>query len=101
MTGKTNLSIGTELATLAAKQAHAAERSLSRLHQPDKAVHETRKAIRRVRCTLALGDKASGSRFEKIDAEPSRIAKSLSRSRDVHIAIGVARGLAVKNDALL
>jgi hypothetical protein len=101
MTGKSDSSIGSELATLAAKQSRAAERSLSRLHDPDRAVHETRKAIRRIRCTLALGEKAFGSDFEKIDTELSRIAKSLSRLRDAHVVISVARGLAIENDAPL
>jgi CHAD domain-containing protein len=99
MTGKIDRLIGKELATLAAKQAHAAERSLSRLHDPDKAIHETRKAIRRIRCTIALGETAFGSDFVKIDSELSRIAKGLSRLRDAHVVIGIATGLALQNDA--
>jgi hypothetical protein len=70
--------------------AHIAT-ALGRRTHPHRSVHEARKGIRRLRSVLAFGAKRFGAGGEKIDRALQRLGRGLSRLRDAHVALELAR----------
>jgi CHAD domain-containing protein len=87
-------SLGLELAEVASRQAHEVRRALEKKRDRHLAVHEARKAIRRLRGTLDLGLKVFGANFEAIDKSLNRLADSLSPLRDAQVVVETASKLA-------
>lgn len=67
------------------------EAALSRSRSRHRGVHEARKAIRRLRALLGLGDDIFGAAGEAIDEQLSRVGKSLSTLRDAQVVVDTTR----------
>ena len=61
-------------------------------------VHEARKAIRRLRALLALGERVFGDAGEALDAALSRLGDGLSALRDAQVAVDVTRRVERRKD---
>ena len=85
---------GVALAAIAAGYADEALRALGRARDRDKAVHRARKAIRKLRCALALGGASLGSDLPAIDMELKTLVTGLSVLRDACVVVQTARHLA-------
>jgi CHAD domain-containing protein len=85
---------GLELAEVASRQAHEVRRALEKKRDRHLAVHEARKAIRRLRGTLDLGRKVFGAPFDAIDKSLDRLAEGLSPLRDAQVVVETASALA-------
>jgi len=80
--------LGGALHEFAVDQLDAARASLAQAAEhPHRAVHETRKAIRRCRATIALVGEAVGDELLALDQSIRAIGKRLSRLRDAHVAV--------------
>jgi CHAD domain-containing protein len=93
MTNRTSSALGLALASHMAAQARVAMRALNQAQDRHRAVHEARKAIRRIRSGLALAGKTVGTQLAPIDTELRRLAKGLSRLRDAHVIVAAAKQL--------
>jgi len=87
-------SLGLELAAVASRQAHEVRRALEKKRDRHLAVHAARKAIRRLRGTLALGRDVFGAEFAAIDRSLDRLADGLSALRDAQVVVETAAKLA-------
>jgi len=79
-------------------ELRAVRRALADRHHPHRAVHEARKAIRRLRALLAL----AARRLEAVgivDRELQRLGDSLSRLRDAQVALETAETIASQEPA--
>jgi Uncharacterized conserved protein len=85
---------GLELAEVASRQAHEVRRALEKKRNRHLAVHEARKAIRRLRGTLDLGRDVFGAKFDAIDKSLDRLADGLSSLRDAQVVVETASKLA-------
>lgn len=85
---------GLILAERSARQVRLAVQALGADRNRHRAVHQARKAIRRLRSLLALGRAAFGDSFGPIDTRLKRLAHSLSGLRDAHVAAETALALA-------
>jgi CHAD domain-containing protein len=86
--------LGLELAEVASRQAHEVRRALEKKRDRHVAVHEARKAIRRLRGTLDLGREVFGAKFDVIDRSLDRLADGLSPLRDAQVVAETASKLA-------
>lgn len=86
--------LGLELAEVAFKQAHEVRQALEKKRDRHLAVHAARKAIRRLRGTLALGRDVFGAEFAAIDRSLDRLADGLSALRDAQVVVETASKLA-------
>lgn len=93
MTDRTASALGLALAARMAAQTHVAMDALNQAQDRHRAVHEARKAIRRIRSGLALAGKTLGVHLAPIDNELKRLAKGLSRLRDAHVIVAAAKQL--------
>ena len=91
MTNRTSSELGLALASHMAAQAGVATRALNQAKDRHRAVHEARKAIRRIRSGLALAGKTVGAQLAPIDTELRRLARGLSRLRDAHVIVAAAK----------
>lgn len=82
------------LALLAQEECTSAIRALRQAGDRHKAIHAARKAIRRLRCILALGKSELGDELIPIDRSLKRVALGLSTLRDAHVVIAAAEKLA-------
>jgi hypothetical protein len=64
---------------------------LRRQAHPHRGVHEARKGIRRLRSVIALGAPRFGDAADKIDRALQRAGRGLSKLRDAHVAVELAR----------
>jgi CHAD domain-containing protein len=64
---------------------------LLRQAHPHRGVHEARKGIRRLRSVIALGAPRFGDAADKIDRALQRVGRGLSKLRDAHVAVELAR----------
>jgi len=87
-------SLGLELAAVASRQAHEVRQALEKKRDRHLAVHAARKAIRRLRATLALGRDVFGAEFDAIDKSLDRLADGLSVLRDAQVVVEAAAKLA-------
>ncbi|WP_426688769.1 CHAD domain-containing protein [Rhodanobacter ginsengiterrae] len=85
---------GMELAEVASRQAQEVRRALEKKSDRHLAVHAARKAIRRLRGTLALGRDVFGAKFDAIDKSLDRLADGLSALRDAQVVVETASKLA-------
>ncbi|MFC5435102.1 CHAD domain-containing protein [Rhodanobacter umsongensis] len=92
-------SFGLELAEVASRQAQEIRRALERTRDRHLAVHEARKAIRRLRGTLDLGRRVFGAKFDAIDRSLDRLADGLSPLRDAQVVVETASRLASDHPA--
>jgi CHAD domain-containing protein len=58
---------------------------------PHRGVHDARKGIRRLRSVIALGAPRFEDAAEKIDRALQRLGRGLSKLRDAHVAVDLAR----------
>jgi CHAD domain-containing protein len=86
--------LGLEIAEVASRQAHEVRRALEKKRDRHLAVHEARKAIRRLRGTLDLGRKVFGAEFDALDKSLDRLAEGLSPLRDAQVMVETASKLA-------
>lgn len=86
--------LGLELAEIASRQAHEVRQALEKKRDRHLAVHAARKAIRRLRATLALGRDVFGAEFAAIDGSLDRLADGLSTLRDAQVVVEAAVKLA-------
>ena len=86
--------LGLELAEVASRQAHEVRQALEKKRDRHLAVHAARKAIRRLRGTLALGRDVFGAEFAAIDRSLDRLADGLSALRDAQVVVETAAKLA-------
>lgn len=93
MTNRTASALGLALAARMAAQTHVAMDALNQAQDRHRAVHEARKAIRRIRSGLALVGQTLGAHLTPIDNELKRLAKGLSRLRDAHVIVAAAKQL--------
>jgi CHAD domain-containing protein len=101
MTDRTASALGLALAARMAAQTRVAMDALDQAQDRHRAVHEARKAIRRIRSGLALSRKTLGIHLTPVDNELKRLAKGLSRLRDAHVIVAAAKQLEVRRDRLL
>jgi len=85
--------LGLALAARMAAQTRVAMDALDQAQDRHRAVHEARKAIRRIRSGLALSRKTLGIHLTPVDNELKRLAKGLSRLRDAHVIVAAAKQL--------
>lgn len=90
--------LGAALQAVAMSELATIDAALSRGRARHRGVHEARKAIRRLRALLALGDDAFGDAGEALDATLSRIGKSLSVLRDAQVVVDTARRIGRRAD---
>jgi len=93
MTDRTASALGLALAARMAAQTRVAMDALDQAQDRHRAVHEARKAIRRIRSGLALSRKTLGIHLTPVDNELKRLAKGLSRLRDAHVIVAAAKQL--------
>ncbi len=86
--------LGLELAEIASRQAHEVRQALEKKRDRHLAVHAARRAIRRLRATLALGRDVFGAEFAAIDGSLDRLAAGLSALRDAQVVVEAAVELA-------
>lgn len=96
--GATPGPLGAALQAVAMSELATIDAALSRSRARHRGVHEARKAIRRLRALLALGDDAFGDAGEALDATLSRIGKSLSTLRDAQVVVDTARRIGRRAD---
>jgi CHAD domain-containing protein len=85
-------------AALAATQADQAVRSLAQRRNRHTAIHRTRKAIRRLRSSLALCRQGLGQQVKAIDEGLKHLGASLSDLRDAHVMATTASKLATGDE---
>jgi CHAD domain-containing protein len=75
-----------------------ARQALTRRGDADEAIHEARKAIRRLRSLLAVArDRVEG--IEAIDDQLDRLGDGLSALRDAYVVVATSRELSTREDA--
>lgn len=82
------------LAKLAIRECRSAERHLADTRRRHRGIHESRKAIRRLKSLLRLGEKTFGDALPPLEAAIGRLAEGLSPLRDAHVLTETARNLA-------
>lgn len=87
-----SISVGVALGDLCAEHTAHIAAALQRNSHRHRGVHEARKGIRRLRSALALGAPCFGAAGRKIDRALQRLGRSLSKLRDAHVAVELARG---------
>ncbi|NII53838.1 CHAD domain-containing protein [Luteibacter sp. SG786] len=87
-------SIAAVLASSAASECRKAIRSLSDSKDRHRGIHEARKAIRRLKSLLVLGEEPFAEAMPSIKASLANLAESLSPLRDAYVALDTARTLA-------
>jgi CHAD domain-containing protein len=98
MSDQTQTAIGSFLAALAQKECRAIGKALANKRNRHRAVHEARKAIRRLRCLLALIRNSIGDDTSKIEAALKSQSKRLSALRDAQVVAVLAEKLASNDD---
>ena len=87
-------SVAAVLASSAASECRKAIRSLSDTKDRHRGIHEARKAIRRLKSLLVLGEEPFAEAMPSIKANLACLAASLSSLRDAYVALHTARALA-------
>lgn len=86
--------LGSLLHNFALRQIKSIDEHLKRRgRRVHRAVHETRKAIRRLRAVLTLCDSADSKAIKRVIASVRAVGKSLSRLRDAHVIVQTATTL--------
>ena len=98
MSDQTQTAIGSFLAALAQKECRAIGKALANKRNRHGAVHEARKAIRRLRCLLALVRNSVGDDTSEIELALKSQSKRLSALRDAQVVAVLAEKLAVNDD---
>src|ERR1700735_5134597 len=98
MSDQTQTAIGSFLAALAQKECRAIGKALANKRNRHGAVHEARKAIRRLRCLLALVRNSVGDDTSEIELALKSQSKRLSALRDAQVFAVLAEKLAVNDD---
>lgn len=99
MTPKGTDALGTKLQALAKRECRVIRRKLTAQHDLHEAVHEARKAVRRLRAILALVDEVIED-SAVADQALERFGDSLSTLRDANVAIHTADALAKHNPSV-
>lgn len=86
----THRNVGIAFSELAQQEYAAVLRSLKHRKDRHRAVHEARKAIRRLRSVLALVGNDVGDQVEPLDDALKRLGDGLSSLRDAHVVIASA-----------
>ncbi|GAB2575563.1 CHAD domain-containing protein [Dyella jejuensis] len=92
----TQRNIGTAFSELSQKECRAVRRALERCKDRHKAIHEARKAVRRLRSILSLTRGDLGDQAEPIDKALKRFGDGLSSLRDATAVIASAKYMAKK-----
>ncbi|MBB3226039.1 CHAD domain-containing protein [Luteibacter sp. Sphag1AF] len=87
------IDIGPLLADLAASEARALTRDLGRSRDRHKAIHEARKAVRRLRAVLHIGLERFDDHATAVDRSLRALGRGLSTLRDAHVAVVTAKTL--------
>jgi len=90
--------IGSFLAAVAQAECQAVGKALANRRNRHRAIHEARKAIRRLRSLLALIRDSVGDDTSGIERALRLQAKRLSALRDTHVIVAVAEKLAADDD---
>jgi hypothetical protein len=98
MSDQTPTAIGSFLAALAQKECRAIGKALANKRNRHRAVHEARKAIRRLRCLIALIRSSVGDDTSKIELALKSQSKRLSALRDAQVVAVLAEKLAANDD---
>ncbi|MFZ0872193.1 MAG: CHAD domain-containing protein [Rhodanobacter sp.] len=98
MSDQTQTAIGSFLAALAQKECRAIGKALANKRNRHSAVHEARKAIRRLRCLLALIRDSVGDDTSKIEQALKSQSKRLSALRDAQVVAVLAEKLAANDN---
>jgi CHAD domain-containing protein len=98
MSDETQAEIGSFLAAVAQKECQAVGKALANRRNRHRAIHEARKAIRRLRSLLALIRDSVGDDTSSIEQALRSQAKRLSALRDTHVVVAIAEKLAADDD---
>jgi CHAD domain-containing protein len=98
MSDPTQTAIGHFLAALARRECRAIGKALVNKRNRHGAVHEARKAIRRLRCLLALIRDSVGDNTSEIELALKTQSKRLSALRDAQVVAMIAEKLAVNDN---
>ena len=98
MSDHAQTAIGSFLAALAQKECRAIGKALANKRNRHGAVHEARKAIRRLRCLLALVRDSVGDDTSEIELALKSQSTRLSALRDAHVVTVLAEKLAANDD---
>lgn len=86
--------IAAALASQAIRECRGAARSLTDTKDRHRGIHETRKALRRLKSLLSIGTELFADALPELEATIGRLAIGLSPLRDAQVAVNIARSLA-------